>query len=89
MNKYLLNAYGYERNAVCVCEAENLNDAFVEFADYFGIAYPLTKEDVKNLFKDFTIEKFIQYFENEYTYKVYSIYEIKETIFETKLKEME
>lgn len=82
MNKYLLNAYGYERNDVCVCEAENLNNAFVEFVDYFGIAYPLTKEDIKNLFKNFTIEKFIQYFENQYTFKVYSIYEIKETIFE-------
>lgn len=80
MKKFVMETYDIERNSVSVVEAETLNDAFVKFIEYFGIHYPFDKKDIENLVKDWTLEKFIEYFEDEY-YSISQIYEIKETLY--------
>lgn len=80
MRKFLMETYDIERNSVAVVEAETLQGAFVEFIDYYGIRYPLKRKDIENLVKDWTLEKFIEYFENEYN-SIKQIYEIKETLY--------
>ena len=80
MKKFVMETYDIERDSVSVVEAETLNDAFVKFIEYFGIRYPFEKKDIENLVKDWTLEKFIEYFENEY-YSIGQIHEIKETLY--------
>ena len=80
MRKFLIETYDIERSSVAVVEAETLQGAFVEFIDYYGIRYPLKRKDIENLVKDWTLEKFIEYFENEYN-SIKQIYEIKETLY--------
>ena len=64
MRKFLMETYDIERNSVAVVEAETLQDAFVEFIDYYGIRYPFKKRDIVNLVKDWSLVDFIEYFEN-------------------------
>ena len=80
MRKFLIETYDIERSSVAVVEAETLQGAFVEFIDYYGIRYPFKRKDIENLVKDWTLEKFIEYFENEYN-SIKQIYEIKETLY--------
>ena len=80
MRKFLMETYYIERNSVAVVEAETLQDAFVEFIDYYGIRYPFKKRDIVNLVKDWSLVDFIEYFENEYE-SIKQIYEIKETLY--------
>lgn len=80
MRKFLIETYDIERNSVAVVEAETLQGAFVEFIYYYGIRYPLKRKDIENLVKDWTLEKFIEYFENEYN-SIKQIYEIKEILY--------
>lgn len=87
MKKYLMETWHYDHNSVSIVEAGNINEAFAEFFKYYGTPYPLTIEDLKNLFKYFTIEKFIEYFEKEQCYSVYGIYEIKDTLFRKVVEE--
>lgn len=82
MKKYLMETYNVEYSSNAIVNAENLNKAFVEFIEYHGIPYPLEKSDIENMMKDFTLEKFITYFEEINDRRVHRIYEIKETIFE-------
>lgn len=80
MRKFLIETYDIERNSIAVVEAETLQGAFVEFIYYYGIRYPLKRKDIENLVKDWTLEKFIEYFENEYN-SIKQIYEIKEILY--------
>ena len=87
MKKYLMETWRYDHNSVSIVEVENINEAFAKFFEYYGTPYPLTIEDLKNLFKYFTIEKFIEYFEKEKCCSVYGIYEIKDTLFRKEVEE--
>lgn len=81
MNKYIMISF-QGNNEVAVVNANNIQDAMVEFIMYFGVPYPLDERDIKNLVKDFTVEKFIDWFNVRYSYTVYGIYKVNETMFE-------
>lgn len=83
MKKFLMESYDYDRNSVAVVEAETLQDAFAKFIEYHGIRYPLKKRDIINLTKDWELNDFIEYFEEEYD-SIMQICEIKEILYEKK-----
>ena len=80
MDKYIMISFN-GNDSVSVVRAIDIKDAMVEFVDFYGICYPLNKKDIENLVKDFTIDKFIDWFENTYNHTIYGIYKIDETIF--------
>ncbi len=81
MKKYIMLSFQYDYHYVVV-EANDIQDAFVKFIDWYGIRYPFDRKDIKNLVAEFDMNKFIKYFENEYGYKVTGIYEVNNTLYE-------
>lgn len=81
MKKFIMQCFNGE-NSVAVVEATGIKDAMVKFANYYGFRYPLNEKDMQNLVKDFTINKFIDWFHINYSETIYGIYEVAETLFE-------
>lgn len=81
MDKYIMVSF-HGNNEVAVVNANNIQDAMMEFIMYFGIPYPLDEKDIKNLVKDFTADKFIEWFNVRYGHTVYGIYKVDKTILE-------
>ena len=81
MKKFIMQCF-YCENSVAVVKATDIKNAMVKFADYYGFRYPLNEKDMQNLVKDFTIKKFIDWFETNYSITIYGIYEVSETLFE-------
>lgn len=85
MKKYILNSFGYDNRYCVLVEAENIQEAFAKFIEYYGLPYSLEYKDVQNMVKEFNIEKFIDFFENKQNHTVYGLYEVKDTLFEKKI----
>ena len=80
MKRYIMECFNGE-SSTAVIYAKDIKDAMVKFAEYYGLRYPLDTRDMQNLVKDFTIEKFIDWFETNYSETIYGIYEVAETLF--------
>lgn len=86
MMKFIITYWDFDNHNIIV-NAKDEKEAFIKFIYALGNPYPLDIKDVENMLKDFDTEKFIRYFENEYSVTVYGIYEIYNTLFEKEIEE--